>query len=84
MLGQQVFLAKRMSKKRIIAETSAGQHDVATTIVGYSFRFRVCGVYGETGWMCIVKCPMLSVYGLSAKVRTVKERVLVLYKGCNE
>ena len=63
MLGQQVFLAKRMAKKRIIAETDAGQHGVATTIVGYSFRFRVCGVYGGTGWMCIVKCPMLSVYG---------------------
>lgn len=31
MLGQQVFLAKRMAKKRIIAETDAGQHGVATT-----------------------------------------------------
>ena len=35
----QALLCKRMTKKRIIAETGAGQHGVAT-------------VSGWMGWMC--------------------------------
>src|ERR1051325_9372865 len=44
----QILLAKRMGKKRIIAETGAGQHGVATATVAAAFGFD-CVVYmGET------------------------------------
>ena len=44
----QIFLAKRMKKKRIIAETGAGQHGVATATVCALFNFP-CTIYmGET------------------------------------
>ncbi len=36
----QALLAKRMGKKRLIAETGAGQHGVATAIVGALFDLR--------------------------------------------
>jgi tryptophan synthase beta chain len=40
----QILLAKRMGKKRIIAETGAGQHGVATATVAARFGFE-CVVY---------------------------------------
>ncbi len=40
----QILLAKRMGKKRIIAETGAGQHGVATAAVCAKFGFP-CTVY---------------------------------------
>jgi tryptophan synthase beta chain len=40
----QVLLAKRMGKKRIIAETGAGQHGVATATVAALFGLK-CAVY---------------------------------------
>src|SRR3989338_2917557 len=40
-LGQGL-LAKRMGKKRLIAETGAGQHGVATAIAGALFGFETC------------------------------------------
>ncbi len=44
----QILLAKRMKKKRIIAETGAGQHGVATATVCALFNFP-CTIYmGET------------------------------------
>jgi tryptophan synthase beta chain len=44
----QVLLARRMGKKRIIAETGAGQHGVATATVAARFGFE-CVVYmGQT------------------------------------
>ncbi|HOJ77147.1 MAG TPA: tryptophan synthase subunit beta [Bacillota bacterium] len=44
----QILLAKRMGKKRIIAETGAGQHGVATATVAAKFGLQ-CVVYmGET------------------------------------
>lgn len=44
----QILLAKRMGKKRIIAETGAGQHGVATATVAAKFGLH-CVVYmGET------------------------------------
>ena len=36
----QALLAKRMGKKRLIAETGAGQHGVATAIAGALFGFK--------------------------------------------
>ena len=38
----QALLAKRMGKTRLIAETGAGQHGVATAIVGALFGFETC------------------------------------------
>lgn len=40
----QVLLARRMGKKRIIAETGAGQHGVATASVAALFNLR-CDIY---------------------------------------
>src|SRR5438874_6046932 len=40
----QILLAKRMGKTRIIAETGAGQHGVATATVGAMFGFK-CVIY---------------------------------------
>ncbi len=40
----QILLAKRMGKRRIIAETGAGQHGVATATVAARFGFE-CDVY---------------------------------------
>ena len=41
----QILLAEKMEKKRIIAETGAGQHGVATATVAAQFGLE-CGLYG--------------------------------------
>ena len=43
----QALLAKRMGKTRIIAETGAGQHGVATATVAAMFSFTVCAFTGR-------------------------------------
>ena len=43
----QALLAKRMGKKRLIAETGAGQHGVATAIAGACLGFKVEVFMGE-------------------------------------
>ncbi len=43
----QALLAKRMGKKRLIAETGAGQHGVATAIAGAVLGFKVDVFMGE-------------------------------------
>jgi len=43
----QALLAKRMGKKRLIAETGAGQHGVATAIAGAALGFEVEVFMGE-------------------------------------
>lgn len=43
----QALLAKRMGKKRLIAETGAGQHGVATAIIGAAFGMPVEVYMGE-------------------------------------
>jgi len=43
----QALLAKRMGKKRLIAETGAGQHGVATAIVGAALGIPVEVYMGE-------------------------------------
>ncbi|QOR36423.1 tryptophan synthase subunit beta [Clostridium sp. 'deep sea'] len=67
----QVLLAKRMGKKRIIAETGAGQHGVATATVCAMFDID-CTIYmGETD----VKRQSLNVFKmklLGANVVAVK------------
>ncbi|CAO3680814.1 unnamed protein product [Rhizopus stolonifer] len=43
----QILLAKRLGKKRIIAETGAGQHGVATATVCAKFGLECCIYMGE-------------------------------------
>ena len=42
----QILLARRMGKNRIIAETGAGQHGVATATVACKIRHGMRSVYG--------------------------------------
>ena len=44
----QILLAKRMGKTRIIAETGAGQHGVATATVCARFGLKCCIFMGKT------------------------------------
>jgi tryptophan synthase beta chain len=66
----QALLARRMGKTRVIAETGAGQHGVATATVAALFRLR-CAVYmGEED----MRRQALNVYRmrlLGAEVRPV-------------
>jgi tryptophan synthase beta chain len=43
----QALLAKRMGKTRLIAETGAGQHGVATALVGALFKMQTCIYMGN-------------------------------------
>ena len=43
----QIMVARRMGKKRIIAETGAGQHGVATATLVRAVRARLRGLYGR-------------------------------------
>jgi tryptophan synthase beta chain len=79
----QILLAKRMGKTRIIAETGAGQHGVATATVAAMFGFK-CVVY-----MGAVDCQRqaLNVYRmkmLGAEVVSVKAGQQTLKEAINE
>ncbi|MFZ1978775.1 MAG: tryptophan synthase subunit beta [Bacteroidota bacterium] len=66
----QMLLAKRSGKTRIIAETGAGQHGVATATVAAKFGYRCIVYMGEED----VQRQSLNVYRmkmLGAEVRTV-------------
>src|SRR6266436_5423976 len=79
----QILLAKRMGKKRIIAETGAGQHGVATATVAAMFGME-CVVYmGEVD----MARQALNVYRmklLGAEVRTVMAGQRTLKEAINE
>jgi tryptophan synthase beta chain len=79
----QVLLARRMGKRRIIAETGAGQHGVATATVCALFGLQ-CVVYmGEED----VRRQALNVYRmrlLGAEVRTVTSGTRTLKDATNE
>ena len=79
----QVLLARRMGKQRIIAETGAGQHGVATATVCALFGLE-CVVYmGEED----VRRQALNVYRmrlLGAEVRTVTSGTRTLKDATNE
>ena len=77
----QILLAKRMGKKRIIAETGAGQHGVATATVAAMFGME-CVIYmGEVDCqrqaLNVFRMKMLGaeVRPVSAGQRTLKEAV---------
>src|SRR5438552_13978423 len=79
----QVLLAKRMGKTRVIAETGAGQHGVATATVAAMFGFK-CIIY-----MGAVDCDRqaLNVYRmkmLGAEVVAVKAGQQTLKEAINE
>ena len=79
----QILLARRMGKRRIIAETGAGQHGVATATVCALFGFE-CVVYmGEED----ASRQALNVYRmnlLGAEVRTVASGTRTLKDATNE
>ncbi|MCM8829410.1 MAG: tryptophan synthase subunit beta [Candidatus Omnitrophica bacterium] len=79
----QVLLAKKMGKKRIIAETGAGQHGVATATASALFGMECCIYMGE------VDCERqkLNVYRmklLGSDVITVKSGSRTLKDAINE
>ncbi len=79
----QILLAKRMGKERIIAETGAGQHGVATATVCARFGLECIVFMGETD----VKRQAPNVFRmklLGAKVRSVTSGRGTLKDAMNE
>jgi len=79
----QALLAKRMGKKRLIAETGAGQHGVATAIIGAAFGMPVEVYMGEVD----TKRQALNVFRMElmgAKVIPVKSGTRTLKDATNE
>ena len=79
----QILLAKRMGKKRIIAETGAGQHGVATATVCALMGLECCVYMGEED----TKRQSLNVYRmelLGAKVVPVSSGTSTLKDAINE
>jgi len=79
----QILLARRMGKERIIAETGAGQHGVATATVAARFGME-CVIYmGEED----MERQALNVFRmrlLGAEVRPVKSGSMTLKDAINE
>ena len=79
----QILLARRMGKRRIIAETGAGQHGVATATVAARFGLQ-CEIFmGEED----VRRQSLNVFRmklLGAKMRVVKAGSRTLKDAMNE
>ncbi len=79
----QALLAERMGKRRVIAETGAGQHGVATATVAARFGFDCCVYMGEED----VKRQALNVYRmklLGAQVVPVSSGSRTLKDAMNE
>ncbi len=79
----QALLAKRMGKTRIIAETGAGQHGVATALICALLGLE-CTIYmGATD----VKRQMPNVFRMrlmGAQVKEITSGVATLKEACNE
>ncbi len=79
----QILLAKRMGKTRIIAETGAGQHGVATATVAALFNLP-CTVYmGETD-IARQKPNVFRMRLLGAEVKPVKSGTATLKDAMND
>jgi tryptophan synthase beta chain len=79
----QALVAKRMGKTRLIAETGAGQHGVATAIVGANLGFETEVYMGEVD----IARQKMNVYRmelLGAKVIPVKSGSRTLKDSINE
>jgi len=79
----QVLLARRMNKQRIIAETGAGQHGVATATVCALFGLK-CIVYMGAEDMRRQELNVFRMQLLGAEVREVKAGSQTLKDAINE
>ncbi len=79
----QVLLAVRMGKKRIIAETGAGQHGVATATAAAYFGLP-CEVFMGREDMHRQRMNVLRMELLGAQVRPVDSGSCTLKDACNE
>jgi tryptophan synthase beta chain len=79
----QALLARRMGKKRVIAETGAGQHGVATAAVCAKFGFE-CVVYMGTEDMRRQELNVFRMRLLGAEVRGVDSGQRTLKDAINE
>jgi tryptophan synthase beta chain len=79
----QILLARRMGKKRIIAETGAGQHGVATATVCALFGLE-CVVYMGTEDMRRQELNVFRMRLLGAEVRGVESGSRTLKDAINE
>ena len=79
----QILLARRMGKKRIIAETGAGQHGVATATVCALFGLE-CVVYMGTEDMRRQELNVFRMRLLGAEVRAVDSGSCTLKDAINE
>jgi tryptophan synthase beta chain len=79
----QVLLARRMGKRRVIAETGAGQHGVATATVCALFGLR-CVVYMGTEDVRRQRLNVFRMKLLGAEVREVESGSRTLKDAINE
>jgi tryptophan synthase beta chain len=79
----QILLARRMGKTRIIAETGAGQHGVATATVAALFGME-CEIYMGTEDMRRQSLNVFRMQLLGAKVRPVDSGSCTLKDAINE
>ncbi|MGK0184634.1 MAG: tryptophan synthase beta chain [Verrucomicrobiales bacterium] len=79
----QILLAKRLGKKRIIAETGAGQHGVATATVAARFGFD-CVIYMGAVDMKRQALNVARMRFLGAEVRSVTAGQATLKEAVNE
>ncbi|MCK4244618.1 MAG: tryptophan synthase subunit beta [Candidatus Omnitrophica bacterium] len=79
----QVLLAKRMGKRRIIAETGAGQHGVATATAAALLGFK-CEIYMGEVDMIRQRLNVYRMELLGAKVIPVKSGTRTLKDAVNE
>ena len=79
----QILLAKKMGKDRIIAETGAGQHGVATATVAALFGFR-CVIYMGTEDMRRQAPNVYRMNLLGAEIRAVDTGSRTLKDAINE
>jgi tryptophan synthase beta chain len=79
----QILLARRMSKKRIIAETGAGQHGVATATVAARFGLP-CEIFMGTEDVARQSLNVFRMKLLGAKMRVVDSGSRTLKDAMNE
>lgn len=79
----QALLAKRMGKTRIIAETGAGQHGVATAIACALFGFK-CRIYMGATDVERQKPNVVRMRLMGAEVVPVTTGIATLKEACNE
>jgi tryptophan synthase beta chain len=79
----QGLLVKRMGKSRVIAETGAGQHGVATATMAAKFGFR-CTIYMGEVDVVRQRPNVFWMERLGAEVITVREGTRILKDAINE